>query len=140
MAEQIDQGGIPKPERGGFKPVVLVVEDDPILRRLEERTLIELGVEHSLAQDVAQARKILEENPGKFSHIFSDFDMPGVSGGEFAEEVRGKFSNLSITLMTGRPSDDDSLEGLKDKGVSFIQKPFSISDVEKLLTEESKTK
>lgn len=122
------------------KPIVLVVEDVPTLRQVEGRMLKELGVEHSLAQDAREALEVLEQNPGRFSHVFSDFDMPGMSGGEFAELIREKDSDISITLMTGRASDDESLNGLREKGINFVQKPFTLPEVEKLLTIEGKDK
>lgn len=109
---------------------VLLVEDDPVSRRVVERMLRKWGHEVVCAADGAQAIHILETD--HFPIILSDWMMPVVDGVELCRRVRAKQNGAYSYFMlpTSRSEKADLVEGMDAGADDFIVKPF---DHEELL-------
>lgn len=80
---------------------ILVVEDDPMVRKFASETLISLGYSVELAGDATEALRVLNSF-GPFDVVFSDVVMPGpIDGHALATEITTQFSNLPVVLTTG---------------------------------------
>jgi PAS domain S-box-containing protein len=103
---------------------VMVIEDDPIVRKLAARTIFELGYVPVAAEHAAEARTLL--NRGQhFDVILSDVVLPkGVSGPEFAMEVRAQYPDAKILFMSGYPSDSINHNELGGTDTVLLTKPF----------------
>lgn len=115
---------------------VLIVEDEDTLRIAESRILKLLGIEHETAVNGREALNVLgEKNPEGITDVMTDFDMPGMNGGELAKKIRERFPNMRITLMTGRPQDDEDITVLLelDPKIQTLQKPFGPEKIEEKL-------
>lgn len=55
--------------------------------------------------------------------------MPEMNGGELAERLRSLEPNLNLLFMSGYTSEVISHLGVLDKGLHFIQKPFTLKDL-----------
>jgi DNA-binding NtrC family response regulator len=84
-----------------FRPAILVVEDEVLIRISIAQELEDAGFEVFEAEDAHAAIAILE----KYSHIhvmFSDVDMPGgLDGLRLAELVRGRWPPIKIIITSG---------------------------------------
>jgi two-component system, response regulator PdtaR len=82
-------------------PVILIVEDDPLLRMLAVEFVNEAGFETLEACDADQAIAILE-SISKISVLFTDVNMPGsMDGLKLARVVRDRWPVIEILIASG---------------------------------------
>jgi CheY-like chemotaxis protein len=108
------------------KPVVLVVEDEPLLRMLAVDIVEEAGFEAVEAAGAAEAIVILETRTD-IRIVFSDIDMPGgMDGMRLAACIRDRWPPIEIVLTSGmlRETDVD----MPPRSV-FFAKPYSMQAV-----------
>jgi two-component system, response regulator PdtaR len=83
-------------------PVVLIVEDDTLLRMLAVEVVEEAGFVVLEAADADQAVALLESRPD-ISLLFTDIDMPGsMDGLKLAHAVRDRWPPIKILLVSGQ--------------------------------------
>jgi DNA-binding NtrC family response regulator len=109
-------------------PVVLVVEDDVLLRLATARNLRDAGFEVIEAANSAEALRILDHIA--VDVLFSDIDMPGnLDGLALAQWVHRTRSDTRIILTSGATM---TLGDVKEYA-SFLAKPYAEKDVERLV-------
>lgn len=82
-------------------PVILVVEDDSLLRMLAIEVVEEAGFVALEARDADEAVALLESR-SDISLLFTDIDMPGsMDGLKLAHAVRGRWPPIKILLVSG---------------------------------------
>lgn len=104
---------------------VLVVEDEPGLRKLVCETLNQLGYSVLQAEDGREALRILEEPQRIVDVILTDVIMPGMGGPELAQRVRSLAPGTRIIYMSGYTADTLALYGPPHPDTEYIQKPFT---------------
>ncbi len=101
---------------------ILVVDDDPQLRRVLRTTLIEHGYEATDARNGEEAiERFREEKPAL---IILDMNMPGMNGVETCRTIRST-STVPIIMLTVRDSEADKIEALDAGADDYVTKPFS---------------
>ena len=118
------QGGEAKPGGGGLLGRVLVVDDDPALRRVCARALGHEGWEVVLAEDGRDAIAAMNRNGEPFDCVVSDVNMPELDGFGLVEAIRKHDDDLPVLLMTGDPSLDGAVRAIDSGAVSYLSKPF----------------
>ena len=102
-------------------PHILVVDDDRRLRQLLGRYLVENGFRVTTASDAAQARaRMLGLD---FDLLVLDLMMPGESGLDFAQSLRGE-SAVPILMLTAMGETEDRIKGLERGADDYLPKPF----------------
>jgi YesN/AraC family two-component response regulator len=96
--------------------------------------LEELGYEAIGAQSAEQALDKARENP-HISLLITDVVMPDMNGRELAHQIQEQHPNLDVLYMSGYTADVIAHHGVLEKGVHFIQKPFSLQDLGEKLKE-----
>ena len=81
------------------KATILVVDDDRAVRQALEINLNKAGFEVRLAHDGQQAIDSLHEAPADV--VLTDLMMPGMTGLDLLEQVRQRWSDTQVVLMTG---------------------------------------
>ncbi len=115
-------------EQSSSAPVVLVVENDVLLRLLTASNLRDAGFEVIEAADSAEAIRILDCIP--VDVLFSDIDMPGkMDGLALAQWVHQRRLDTRIILTSGAAR----MLGGAEEYASFLPKPYADADVEHLL-------
>ena len=61
--------------------------------------------------------------------LISDIIMPGMNGRELAESILNESSKMQVLYISGYTDDIIATQGVLDKGLSFLAKPFSIFDI-----------
>jgi two-component system CheB/CheR fusion protein len=108
---------------------VLVVEDDPRVRRVTVRRLTDLGYNVLKAENGEAALEVLEREQN-IDLLFSDLLMPGgMSGGDLAREVLRLRPEIKILLTSGYPSDAAVQKGWLDEGAQLLMKPYSRTEL-----------
>lgn len=109
------------------KRIVLLVEDDSILRPLLVELLSEMEFHVLVAKDGVTALSLLQELNNSHDHIdllLTDIGLPGINGSELAKFARELWSNLSILFITGYSYGVGNLP--TDENIKLITKPFSL--------------
>jgi two-component system, response regulator PdtaR len=87
---------------GKSQTVVLVVEDEPLLRMLAVEAVEEAGFMAIEARDADEAVALLESR-SDISVLFTDIDMPGsMDGLKLAHAVRGRWPPVKILVVSGK--------------------------------------
>jgi two-component system, cell cycle sensor histidine kinase and response regulator CckA len=102
---------------------VLLVEDDPAIRNLAERTLRSNGLKVVAAASGEEALDIASSGQ-RFDVLVTDLMMPNMSGDELAERVTASHPDAKIVLMSGF-SEDVLGETRMTRHRHFIEKPFT---------------
>ena len=112
------------------KPLVLVVEDEPILRIANVALIEDLGYATVEAADASEALEILEHRVD-IRIVFTDIDMPGgMSGTMLAAAIRERWPPIDIILTSGATI--PAAELVPERGL-FLEKPVSDRSIERAL-------
>ena len=111
------------PMRG--RETVLVVEDEPLVRRLARRALEEHGYTVLEASDGRAALAELAGAEQTIGLVLSDLVMPRMSGRELGQEIGRRFPGLPVLFMSGYTGEDVRSRGLLEGSAPFVQKPFT---------------
>lgn len=106
--------------------LLLVVEDDPHLRRLVVRTLETKGYRTHAAENGLVAKEFFDLNQADVSLIISDVRMPELDGLQLLEYVRSK-SQVPFIIMTGFSEALETKSVLTMGADQFVAKPFRTS-------------
>jgi nitrogen-specific signal transduction histidine kinase/CheY-like chemotaxis protein len=117
-----DEGALP---RGHASEIVLVVEDEPQVRRMSVDVLRDLGYTVVHASDASQAITKLESHPS-VSLLFTDVIMPGMTGRQLADTVRAGRPDMRVLYTTGYTRNAIVHSGVVDHDVHFLSKPFTV--------------
>ncbi|HTR55219.1 MAG TPA: response regulator [Kofleriaceae bacterium] len=114
---------------------ILVVDDDPLVRRAVATALESLGYHALLAASGAEAVEIVRARPAALRAILLDMVMPRMSGTATFHAVRELDPAIAVVLMSGHASNED-VQGLIDLGArGFVPKPYSIDALARTLRE-----
>jgi signal transduction histidine kinase/ActR/RegA family two-component response regulator len=111
----------PGPSRG--RETVLVVEDEPLVRRLARRALEEHGYTVLEAADGREAIAELASGEHPIGLVLSDLVMPRMSGRELGQEIARRYPGLPVLFMSGYTGEDVRSRGLLEGSAPFVQKP-----------------
>ena len=114
------------PPRAPDGASVLVVDDDPDVRRFVVDLLADSGYAVSAADDGPSGLRTLNED-GPFDLLLLDFAMPGMTGTEVARSARVLAPDQPILMMTGYLEHEAVLSELGAQ--PMLQKPFDPSDL-----------
>jgi len=107
---------------------VLVVEDEPGVRNVIERTLTLASYRVVVASRGDEGVRIADEQ-GPFDILITDAVMPGMSGWEVGKRLGARWPKLRILYISGY-SEDAFVHGrVLESGVKFLQKPFNPSEL-----------
>jgi PAS domain S-box-containing protein len=108
---------------------VLVVEDDPMVRRHLSRQLELLGYRVSTAESGAEALVLIEQH-GELDLLLTDVVMPGgMNGRELAERALALRPDLTLLYTSGYPEEAISRDGRLEEGVALLPKPYRRRDL-----------
>ncbi len=110
---------------------VMLVEDEPLLLEGAKGIVKKLGYTVLSAITPFEAISLAEKYDGKIHLLITDVIMPEMNGRELAERLMSLYPDLRCLFMSGYTADVIAHHGILDKGVHFIQKPFSRKDLAK---------
>jgi len=110
--------------------VVLVVEDDEMVRGALERSLKQVGFKVLTAGDGESALRLLERGAQPVDLVLSDVMLPGISTAELMERIHRLKPAPKVILMSGYAPDSEALAQLMSTySVPLIPKPFRMAEV-----------
>ena len=112
---------------------VLLVEDDPAVRKMVARSLGVLGYKLVEATDGEAAIKAMEEADGKVDLVLTDMVMPGMNGPDLVMRLRARWPALGVVMMSGYSGDRYADSELIPSDVGFLEKPFAVADLRRTI-------
>ena len=104
---------------------VLIVEDDDGVRGLTHLALRSHDYRVLEASSGQEALQIAEKHGPEISVLVTDVVMPGMGGGELAQELRSRFPHIRVLYLSGYTDDAVVRHGILQEETAFLQKPFS---------------
>jgi CheY-like chemotaxis protein len=127
-SQPLSQEGEDAPQ--GFGETVLVVEDEPAVRKIVVTLLGELGYQVvAAAADGPEAIALLGETES-LDLLLSDVVLPGgYSGADLAEEVGRQRPETRVLLMSGYAPESVMASSLLESGIELLHKPFRAGEL-----------
>lgn len=120
----------------GSGQVIMVVEDDQVLRQLMALGLPQFGYKAEIFADGRSALLWLEQSDDSIPALLvTDVVMPDMSGSALVENVGRLFPDLPVLYLSGYGQDIVSEHGVCSKDSDFLAKPFSITALVGKITE-----
>ncbi len=104
---------------------VLIVDDDPVQRRLLEEVIKKFGYHAITAENGAQALSILDSDDHKISIILLDLVMPDMDGMQMMEHLQPKHPGIPVIVQTAHGSVDAAINAMRAGACDFVIKPVS---------------
>ena len=111
---------------------VLLVDDNASVLRFLASAFSSNQCQVTTAGTAEQALDQLGDDP--FDLVVSDIKMPGLSGLDLLRAVKGKQPGTPVVLITGVPSVNSAVFGLRHGAYDYLPKPFSVTEVRDLIT------
>jgi two-component system, cell cycle sensor histidine kinase and response regulator CckA len=104
---------------------ILLVEDEPLLRKAAAEALQSAGYDVMTASNGAEALQLCSERHSQLNLLLSDIVMPGMNGCEVARAIQFLFPKVRILLMSGYARELSCTSAFPAE--SYLNKPFSTS-------------
>jgi DNA-binding NtrC family response regulator len=109
------------------KASILIVEDEPKMRRLLELQLAEEGFQARIAADAETGLQMLGKE--SFDVVVTDLKLPGMSGLEFLQAVKRVNADLPVVIMTAFGTVESAVDAMKAGASDYVLKPFSLAEL-----------
>lgn len=106
---------------------ILIVDDDPLMRKMLSATLKGSGYDVTAVEDANKALQIIDVKPIDLALL--DIVMPDFDGLELQQLLKKKREDLIFIMMTGFPKIETSVQAIKGGAYDYITKPFSMDEV-----------
>ena len=107
---------------------VLVVDDEPKLCDLLSSALSQNDVQVFTAGNGLQALAILEQQD--IDLVISDWRMPGMDGPQLLAEVKQRYPQLPVIVMTAYSTVKNAVQSMRNGAYDYIAKPFDIDELD----------
>lgn len=118
---------------------ILVVDDEKdveMLFRQKFRREINNGLELVFAFSGQEALEILEKTiPPKVMYIFSDINMPGMTGLELLDQVKKRFPQIKVSMISAYGDKDNYDKAIASGAKEFFTKPIDFNSLKKEINE-----
>lgn len=106
---------------------ILVVDDEPAIRRALRPPLMEFGFQVAEASRGEEALQVLRASP--YDVVLLDVNMPGLGGIETLRRIRAFAPRLPVLMLTVRDQEEDKVEALDLGADDYVTKPFSTREL-----------
>ena len=101
---------------------VLLVDDDPSFRRVQEYQLSQAGYQVTVCDDGAQALDAFRK--GAHDLVVTDIRMPGIDGLDLMTRLKAISAETPVVVVTGHGTIETAVEAMKQGAFDFLTKPF----------------
>jgi len=109
------------------KGVILLVDDEEMIRRLLSQKLSAEGYRCQQAANAEQALEKLKDD--SIELVILDIRMPGKSGVELLPEIKAKYSDTAVVMATAVDDANTAINCMKAGAYNYINKPFNLEEV-----------
>jgi signal transduction histidine kinase len=105
---------------------VLLVEDQPLLRRVVEAMLRSSGYKVLSVENPQKGLEAARAHPGPIQLLITDVILPGMNGRALAEELLTSRPETKVLFVSGYTENALILDGQLDFAINFLPKPFTV--------------
>ena len=113
-------------------PRILVVDDEPNIRRALRTTLEAIGAVVDEADDATSALRAFERSVP--NAVILDLRLPGADGLEVLRRMRAVTTSVPVVIVTAHGTVDAAVAAMKDGAYDFLQKPFEPAQIREMVT------
>ena len=125
-----------KEESAVFSPaMILLVEDDDMVRGMITQMLKAIGYSVIAAATPGEALSLCEKGDTTVDLVITDVVMPVMNGRELRDKLRVVRPEIKVLFVSGYTSNVVVHHGILEEGVHFLQKPFSMNDLSRKISE-----
>jgi len=117
---------------------ILIVDDEPNIRRVLAAMLKREGYEVTTAADGEQALGVLQRSP--VDVVVTDLVMPRLGGLELLRLVGAQFPDVPVIMITAHGTVDTAVEAMKAGAFDYITKPFEQEELKKVIAKASRAR
>ncbi len=113
----------------GQGQLILLVEDEKVIRDMTQTVLERLGYQVLAAESPGKAIMLAETHREEIALLLTDVVMPDMNGRDLSTHLQQTCPGLETLFMSGYTENVIAHQGVLDKGIQFIQKPFSLQEL-----------
>jgi DNA-binding NtrC family response regulator len=113
------------------KKKLLIVDDEPNIRRILQVAFEKAGYLVSVAADGFEAQKCLNEAP--FDGVITDVTMPGLTGYELLRHVKERQPFCAVVIMTAFGTIPQAVQAIRDGAYEYVPKPFDLDRLKRIV-------
>ena len=117
------------------REIVLVVDDEEMVRRLAARILFGQGYRVLEAKSGDEAVRMLQRAAHRIDGVLTDLAMPGLGGRQLGETISRCWPRVRVIYMSGFPAKRMVDDGALDPNAQFVQKPFTAEQLTRKVRE-----
>ncbi|PIE56458.1 MAG: Fis family transcriptional regulator [Desulfobulbus propionicus] len=110
---------------------ILIVDDELSMREFLKILLTKEGYEVSAAEDGASALLHAEKNQPDL--VITDIRMPGMNGLDLLAEIKERYPEVAVIMMTAFASPEDAVSAMKNGAFDYITKPFNVDEIKRII-------
>jgi DNA-binding NtrC family response regulator len=107
---------------------LLLAEDEPLVREIEETLLREAGYKVISARDGNEALRLFSDHRDSIDLLVLDAIMPGKNGIDVFREIQNIDPQIKVIMVSGYTSEMMVVNEFIEKGMKFMQKPVNPSE------------
>lgn len=127
-----------EPALSGIEPgrgMVLVVDDEPMIREVTREMLAGLGYDVLTAESGPEALEVFGARGPEIDVVILDMIMPGMGGGEVNQALQAMRPGVRVLLSSGYSLEGQASEILEKGVLGFLQKPFRLDELSRKIRE-----
>ncbi len=113
------------------KPLALLVDDEPDILELLEITLNRMAIETCCAENIAEAKALLQQNP--FDLCLTDMKLPDGNGLELVDFIQTLATPIPVAMITAHGNMESAILAMKKGAFDFISKPVDLAALRLLI-------
>ncbi len=113
------------------KPAILIVDDEPNIRRVLQVAFEKSGYLASTAENADEAYRMATETP--FQCVVTDVTMPGKTGYELMLALREAKPELPVVIMTAFGTIPQAVQAIRNGAYEYIAKPFDLDVLKRIV-------
>jgi nitrogen regulation protein NR(I) len=117
---------------------ILIVDDEPNIRRVLAAMLKREGYETTASADGEQALAVLQRSP--VDVVVTDLVMPRLGGLELLREARARYPDVPVIMITAHGTVDTAVEAMKAGAFDYISKPFEQEELKKVIAKAARAR
>lgn len=116
------------------QPMILVVDDEPVVRETVQQLLVRNGFRAKCASGGAESIEMFEPQPQAIDAVLLDFSMPGMDGMATLEQLRRIRPDIPVVMSSGFANQPAISRVQSLDNVGFLNKPFRLDELLQVLT------